>query len=110
MADYACALSGLVSVPIYATLNLPQTAFILQHSRARWVVCSTPEQLAKVLSLWPELPDLEAAVLMDGAPRPRTRTAACCAWDGPAGRGRAARRPGARRSGTGPGLAGPATC
>jgi long-chain acyl-CoA synthetase len=66
MADYACALSGLVSVPVYATLNLPQTGFILKHSRARWAVCSTPEQLAKVLSLWPELPYLEGAVLVEG--------------------------------------------
>ena len=68
VTDYACALSGVVSVPIYATLNLPQTAFILRHSQARWVVCSSPEQLAKVLSLWAELPHLEAAVLVAGAP------------------------------------------
>ena len=67
VADFACALSGIVTVPIYATLNLPQTAFILRHSRSRWVVCSTPEQLAKVLSLWAELPQLEAAVLVAGA-------------------------------------------
>ena len=67
VVDYACALSGLVSVPIYATLSLAQTGFILRHSRARWVACSTPDQLAKVLSLWPELPYLDAAVLMEGA-------------------------------------------
>ncbi|MDR3670096.1 MAG: long-chain fatty acid--CoA ligase [Holophaga sp.] len=66
IADYACALSGLVSVPIYATLNQPQTGFILRHCRARWVVCSTPEQLAKVIALWPELPYLDGAVLVDG--------------------------------------------
>jgi len=67
VADYACALSGLVSVPVYATLNVPQTGFILKHSRARWVVCSTREQLAKVLELWPELPYLDGAVLMEGS-------------------------------------------
>ena len=66
IADYACALAGLVSVPIYATLSLPQTGFILRHARARWVVCSNPDQLAKVLSLWPELPYLDAAVLVEG--------------------------------------------
>jgi long-chain acyl-CoA synthetase len=67
VADYACALSGLVSVPIYATLNLPQTGFILRHSRVRWVVCSSSDQLAKILSLWPELPYLDGAVLVEGA-------------------------------------------
>jgi long-chain acyl-CoA synthetase len=64
IADYACAVSGIVSVPIYATLNLHQTAHILANSRARWVICSTHEQLDKVLELWPTLPDLEVAVVM----------------------------------------------
>jgi long-chain acyl-CoA synthetase len=75
VADYACALSGIVSVPVYPTLNLPQTAFILRHSASRWILCSTPEQLAKVLELWEELPALEAAVLMTGeAPAGTPRT------------------------------------
>jgi long-chain acyl-CoA synthetase len=64
IADYACAVTGIVSVPIYATLNLHQTAHILANSRARWVICSTHEQLDKVLELWPNLPDLEVAVVM----------------------------------------------
>ena len=68
VADYACAVTGIVSVPIYATLNLPQTAHILQNSRSKWVICSTREQLDKLLSLWPELPTLEVAVLMAGEP------------------------------------------
>jgi long-chain acyl-CoA synthetase len=66
ITDYACALSGIVTVPVYANLNLPQTAHILQNSRTRWVVCSTPEQLGKLLELWPGLPHLEVAVLMAG--------------------------------------------
>ena len=66
VVDYACAVSRIVTVPVYPTLNLPQTTFILRHSGSRWVVCSTPEQLAKILQIWPELPELEAAVLMGG--------------------------------------------
>jgi len=66
VADYACALLGLPDVTIYATLNPPQAAFILRNSQSRWVICSTREQLDKVLSQWEQLPDLEAAVLMDG--------------------------------------------
>ena len=68
VADYACALSGIVTVPIYPALNLPQTAFLLQNSNSRWIFCSTRDQLAKVLELWPALPELEAAVLMEGEP------------------------------------------
>ncbi len=75
VADYACAAMGIVTVPVYPTLNLAQTAHILHHSGSRWIFCSTPDQLAKVLELWPGLPDLEAAVLMAGdvpagCPRP----------------------------------------
>ena len=80
VTDYACAVSGLVSVPIYATLNLPQTGFILKHSRARWAVCSTPEQMAKVMALWPDLPYLDAAVLVEG-PLPDDQGRAICTWE-----------------------------
>lgn len=66
LLDFACAVQGLPDVTIYATLNAPQAAFILKDSASRWVVCSTREQLDKVLAHWHELPELEAAVLLDG--------------------------------------------
>ncbi|GLH66861.1 AMP-dependent synthetase/ligase [Geothrix edaphica] len=66
IADFACAIQGVPDVTIYATLNGEQAAFILRDSQARWVLCSTREQLDKVLAHWESLPDLEAAVLMDG--------------------------------------------
>jgi len=97
VADYACAASGIVSVPVYPTLNLPQTAHILRHSDARWLLCSTADQLAKVLDLWPELPALEAVVLMSGeAPAAPGRT--LLRWDDLLAEGAAleARRPGVR--------------
>ena len=81
VTDYACALSGLVSVPIYATLNVAQTGHILKHSRARWAVCSSPEQLAKLLALWPELPYLDTVVLVDGA-SPDDLDRPVLSWDG----------------------------
>jgi long-chain acyl-CoA synthetase len=71
MVDYACAILGLPSVPIYPTLNPLQTAFILKDCGARWVFCSTQNQLSKVLTHWGEFPDLEAAVLMSGEPKPQ---------------------------------------
>jgi long-chain acyl-CoA synthetase len=66
IADFACAIQGVPDVTIYATLNSEQAAFILRDSQSRWVLCSTREQLDKVLAHWTELPDLEAAVLIDG--------------------------------------------
>jgi long-chain acyl-CoA synthetase len=66
VTDYACAITGIVSVPVYPTLNPSQTAHILRDSRCRWAVCSTPEQLAKILEIWAQLPHLEGAVLMGG--------------------------------------------
>jgi len=81
VADYACALSGIVSVPVYPTLSRTQTGFILRHSGARWVICSSHDQLAKLMDLYPELPDLEAVVLMDGEP-PEYSTRTVLQWTG----------------------------
>jgi long-chain acyl-CoA synthetase len=66
MIDFACAIAGLPDVTIYATLNPNQAAFILKDSQARWVMCSDRSQLDKVLANWEQLPELEAAVLIDG--------------------------------------------
>lgn len=66
VADYACAILGMPDVTIYATLNPPQAAFILRDSQSRWVICSDRAQLDKVLAHWDQLPDLKAAVLLDG--------------------------------------------
>jgi len=66
IADFACALSGLISVPIYQTLNAEQTAWIVRHSGASWIVCSTPAQLNKVKAFKDDLPDLQTVVLIDG--------------------------------------------
>ena len=67
--DYACAISGLPTVPIYPTLNGPQTAFIVRHAEASWVICSTPEHVRKVLAeRGKEGAKLELIVQMDGPP------------------------------------------
>jgi long-chain acyl-CoA synthetase len=66
ITDFACALSGIVSVPIYQTLNAEQTAWIVRHSGARWILCSTPTQLNKIKAFQGDLPDLRTIILMDG--------------------------------------------
>jgi long-chain acyl-CoA synthetase len=68
MADFASACLGAPLVTIYATLIATQAAYILKDSGARWVFCSTAEQLKKVLDQWKDLPSLELAVLMEGEP------------------------------------------
>jgi long-chain acyl-CoA synthetase len=49
--DFACVTSGIVDVPIYATLTAEQTMYILQNSGARVACVSTVEQLRKVQSV-----------------------------------------------------------
>ena len=64
IADFSTLLLGGVVVPIYSTLTTSQTAFILADSGARVVVVSTPQQLAKVLSIKDQTA-LERVVVMD---------------------------------------------
>lgn len=68
ISDYACAVLGAPLVTIYSTLIASQAAYILKDSGARWVICSTLEQLQKVREQWKDLPNLELAVLMEGEP------------------------------------------
>lgn len=65
IADFACAILGLVSVPIYHTLTSDQSAFIIRHSGARWILVSTNAQLAKVQATWDTLPELETVLVLD---------------------------------------------
>lgn len=64
MADFACQLLGLVSVPIYSTLTAEQSAFILQDSGARVVFVSSEQQLRKVEAVRTQTP-VEKIVVMD---------------------------------------------
>lgn len=96
--DYACAILGLVVVPVYPTLTAPQVAIPLEHSGVTWVLCSGPDYLKKVLEQWPNLPDLTTAVLMDGEP-PKDCPRTILTWAQLLKEGRAleARRPEVRR-------------
>jgi long-chain acyl-CoA synthetase len=64
IADFACMNSGIVDVPIYATLTAEQTLYLLQNSRARVIFVSTLEQLRKVQSIQART-SLEKIVVMD---------------------------------------------
>jgi long-chain acyl-CoA synthetase len=64
IADFACMTTGIVDVPIYATLTADQTLYLLQNSRARVIFVSTLEQLRKVQSIQAQT-SLEKIVVMD---------------------------------------------
>ena len=64
IADFACVSSGIIDVPIYATLTAEQTLYLLQNSRARVVFVSTLEQLRKVQAIQPKT-SVEKIVVMD---------------------------------------------
>jgi len=65
IADFATLLAGACVVPIYATLTADQCLYVLRHSGARAVFCSTPVQIEKITSIRAQTA-LEHLVLMDG--------------------------------------------
>src|SRR6266403_759692 len=64
IADFACQLLGLVSVPIYSTLTAEQSSFILQDAGVRVVFVSSEQQLRKVQAVLGQT-DVEKVVVMD---------------------------------------------
>ena len=64
IVDFACVTTGLVDVPIYATLTAEQTFYVLQNSGARVVCVSSQEQLRKVQSIQAGTA-IEKVVVMD---------------------------------------------
>lgn len=67
IADFACLLLGVVTVPIYATLTAEQSLYMLQHSGARVAFVSTRAQYDKIAPLL-EVTKLERLITMDSIP------------------------------------------
>ncbi|BCM93538.1 long-chain-fatty-acid--CoA ligase FadD15 [Abditibacteriota bacterium] len=61
ICDLACQMSGIISVPIYATLPSNQVETILRDCGAQLVVVSDKSQLAKIEEIRANLPDLRDA-------------------------------------------------
>jgi long-chain acyl-CoA synthetase len=76
MTDFACAILGLVSVPIYHTLTPEQTAQIVQDSGAQWLLVSTSTQLAKLLPVLEQMEHLHTLIILDPSPEWLTDPAA----------------------------------
>jgi long-chain acyl-CoA synthetase len=64
IVDFACVTTGLVDVPIYATLTAEQTLYVLENSGARVVCVSSQDQLKKVQSILSRT-KIEKVVVMD---------------------------------------------
>src|SRR2546421_20093 len=66
IADFACLLLGVITVPIYTTLTEEQTAHVLCDSGTRAIFASTEELVQRVLAIQRRTP-LEKVVGMDHA-------------------------------------------
>ncbi len=65
VADFAMMTAGIISVPIYPTLPPEQVRYLVDHSRAKAIFCSTGEQVEKVLEVRDRLPALEHVISFD---------------------------------------------
>ena len=68
MADFAILCAGAWSVPIYSTLPANQIAPLLNDSGAKAIVCSTLEQLGKILTIKAQCAKLDRVILIEGNP------------------------------------------
>ncbi len=66
LSDLGAIHAGAIPVGIYTTSTAEQSRYIVHHCEAGVAVVEDAAQLAKVRSVWPELPHLRAVVLIDG--------------------------------------------
>lgn len=63
--DYACAVSGIVSVPIYHALAADQAVHLLKDSECRFLCLSSATLLKKILEHREKIPTLDHIILFD---------------------------------------------
>jgi long-chain acyl-CoA synthetase len=79
LTDYALLGLGAIPVPIYTTLLEPDIEYILRDSGAKGIVLATEAQLAKIVNVRPNLPDLKFVLAMDCA---RLQGTGAVCWEG----------------------------
>lgn len=65
IADFGAISIGVVDVPVYPTNTPPKVQYLLEDSQSRGVICSTENQLKKILEIRENLPELSQVICMD---------------------------------------------
>ncbi len=65
IADLAILSMGAITVPIYATSTSAEIQYILEHSQARYIFISTPEQAKKFAEVRKQLSSVSLIVISD---------------------------------------------
>jgi long-chain acyl-CoA synthetase len=68
--DFAISGAGGVTVPIYFKESPERMSYILNHSGAKVIFIAGAEQLQKLLTIRPRVPELEHVIVADGADLP----------------------------------------
>jgi long-chain acyl-CoA synthetase len=64
-ADFGITSAGGIVVPIYPTNSPEECQWVAGNSESRFVVCEDAGQVAKIVEVRDQLPDLEAIVVID---------------------------------------------
>lgn len=64
IADFACACSGCVDVPVFPILTPKQVEYIFNNAAVKVVICSNALQLGKILKVADAIPTLEHIIVM----------------------------------------------
>ncbi len=63
-ADFAILKAAAISVPIYPSFSLRETAYIINDSGARIIFLQDEAAAQQLLSIWDAMPDLEKIIIM----------------------------------------------
>lgn len=69
LADYGCICAGVWDVPIYATLTVPQVAYILDNSGVSVVFVSSAVQMEKTVAARSQVEGSPQIVVFDAPPK-----------------------------------------
>jgi long-chain acyl-CoA synthetase len=104
-ADMAATSAGAVVVPIYQTNSPEECLWVISDSGATAIVCENEEQLAKIVEIRDQVPNLRTAIVMDppsGEASDRPLGAISLEEVRAAGKGRSVDELAARRAGVRP--------
>jgi long-chain acyl-CoA synthetase len=101
-ADLAATSAGAVVVPIYQTNSPEECLWVISDSGATAIVCENDEQLAKIVEIRDQVPNLRTVIVMEAAagstPEERPLGAISLAEVREAGKGRSVEELAARRA------------